>query len=45
MKRLFVAVALIVSTAPVLPADLGVSVSIGQPGFINTVHSRTSRAG
>ncbi|WP_291993628.1 hypothetical protein [Candidatus Accumulibacter sp. ACC003] len=33
MKRFLFAAALIVVTSPVLAADLGVSVSIGQPGF------------
>ena len=33
MKRLLVAAAMIAVTAPVLAADVGVSLSIGQPGF------------
>jgi len=37
MKRLFLVAALIVSTSPVLSADLGVSVSIGQPGFYGRI--------
>lgn len=39
MKRLFFAVALIAAGAslPVLAADLGVSVSVGQPGFYGQI--------
>jgi hypothetical protein len=33
MKRLLLAAALVAVTAPVLAADVGVSLSIGQPGF------------
>jgi hypothetical protein len=33
MKSLYFAAALIAATAPAIAADLGVSISIGQPGF------------
>ena len=37
MKRLLFAVALAASTAPVLAADVGVSLNIGQPGFFGHI--------
>ncbi|WP_313952565.1 hypothetical protein [Accumulibacter sp.] len=37
MKRLLFAAAMIVSMAPALSSDLGVSVSIGQPGFYGRI--------
>jgi hypothetical protein len=37
MKPLLFAAAVIVSTAPALSADVGVSVSIGQPGFYGRI--------
>lgn len=37
MKRLFLTAALISACAPTLAADVGVSVSIGQPGFYGRV--------
>ena len=37
MKRLFLAAALVAVSAPLLAADVGVSVSIGQPGFYGRI--------
>ena len=37
MKRLLFAAALAAATAPVLGADVGVSISIGQPGFYGRI--------
>ena len=37
MKRLLFAVALTVSAIPVLAADIGVSISVGQPGFYGRI--------
>ena len=37
MKQFLIAAALIVVTAPALAADVGVSVSIGQPGFYGQI--------
>jgi hypothetical protein len=37
MKRLLFAAALAATTAPVLGADVGVSISIGQPGFYGRI--------
>lgn len=37
MKRLLFAVALAASAAPVLAADVGVSINIGQPGFYGRI--------
>ncbi|MDD5389605.1 MAG: hypothetical protein PHD37_09685 [Gallionellaceae bacterium] len=37
MKRLFFALALAASAAPVLAADVGVSINIGQPGFYGRI--------
>ena len=37
MKRILIAAALIVATAPLIAADIGVSVSIGQPGFYGQI--------
>ncbi len=37
MKRLLFAAALAVTTAPVLAADVGVSISVGQPGFYGRI--------
>lgn len=38
MKRLLFAMALAVAAVPVLAADVGVSVSIGQPGFYGQIN-------
>jgi hypothetical protein len=37
MKRLFFAAALALATVPALAADVGVSISIGQPGFYGQI--------
>lgn len=37
MKHLFSAAALILSAAPALAADVGVSLTVGQPGFYGTI--------
>ncbi len=37
MKRLFFAAALAAATLPALAADVGVSISIGQPGFYGQI--------
>lgn len=37
MKRFLIAAALAAATAPALAADVGVSVSIGQPGFYGRI--------
>ena len=37
MKRLLFAAALAVATVPALAADVGVSISIGQPGFYGQI--------
>ena len=37
MKRLFFAAALTLATVPALAADVGVSISIGQPGFYGQI--------
>jgi hypothetical protein len=37
MKRILFAVALVATTVPALAADVGVSISIGQPGFYGQI--------
>ena len=37
MKRILFAAALIAATAPSLATDVGVSISIGQPGFYGRI--------
>jgi len=37
MKRFLFAAALVIITVPVLAADVGVSVNIGQPGFYGRI--------
>lgn len=37
MKRILVAAALAVAAAPALAADVGVSISVGQPGFYGRI--------